>query len=72
MRIGISLDPDHRQNDDRCGLVRSVNAAEAHDTPLVREFDNISHQPLSSAAGNGAFCPDARKSASPQLSGMQG
>jgi hypothetical protein len=72
MRIGISLDPDHGQDDDRSGFVRSVSTAEAHDAPLVREFDNITHQPLSSAAGIGTFCPDAQKSASPRLSGMQG
>ena len=38
---------------------------ETHDAPLVREFNNVAHQPLSSAAGTEAFCPDARNSASP-------
>jgi hypothetical protein len=64
MRIGISLDPDYRQDDNRSGFIRPVTA-EAHNAPLIREFDYVAHQPLSSAAGKGAFCPDARKSASP-------
>jgi hypothetical protein len=64
MRVGVPLDPDNRQDDDGCRLIRRVTA-EAYDTPLVREFDNVAHQPLSSAAGNRAFCPNARNSASP-------
>jgi hypothetical protein len=72
MRIRVTLDPDHGQNDDRRGFVRPVSTAEAHNASVLREFDNITHQPLSSAAGNGTFCPDARNPASPGLSGMQG
>jgi hypothetical protein len=63
-RIGVSLDPDHRQDDDGCGFIRTVTA-EAYNAPLVREFNNVAHQPLSPAAVTGAFCPDARTSASP-------
>ena len=63
-RIDVPFDPDHRQNDDRCGFICRI-ATEAHNAPLVRKFDNVAHQPLSSAAGKEAFCPDARKSASP-------
>jgi hypothetical protein len=70
-RIGVALDPDYRQDDNRCGIIHSVTA-EAHNAPLVRKFDNGAHQPLSTAAGKEALCPDARKSASPRLSGMQG
>src|SRR5208282_1147223 len=64
LRIGVPLDPDHGKDDDRCGFIRRVTA-EAHNAPLVREFDDVTHQPLSSAAGKEAFCPAARKSASP-------
>jgi len=63
-RIGVALDPDHGQNDDRCGFIRRVTA-EAHNAPVFRKLNNVAHQPLSSAAGKEAFCPDARKSASP-------
>jgi hypothetical protein len=62
--IGITLDPDNRQNNDRRGLIRGVTA-EAHNAPLNRELNDTTHQPLSSAAGKEAFCPAARKSASP-------
>jgi hypothetical protein len=64
VRIGITLDPDHRQNNDRRGFIRGVTA-EAHDAPLNRELNNTTHQPFSSAAGKEAFCPATRKSASP-------
>jgi hypothetical protein len=70
-RIGVTFDPDHRQDDNRCGFIRPVTA-ESHNAPLVRKFDNDAHQPLSTAAGKEALCLDARKSASLQLSGMQG
>jgi hypothetical protein len=62
--IGIPLDPDDRQNDNRCGFIHRITT-EAHNAPVVREFDNDAHQPLSSAAGKEALCPDARNSASP-------
>src|SRR5262249_18379270 len=38
---------DHRKDDDCCGLVGL--AAEAHDAPIVREFDNGAHPAVSSA-----------------------
>jgi hypothetical protein len=63
-RIGIALDPDHGQNNDGCGLIRRF-AAKAHNAPVVRKFDNVAHQPLSSAAGKEAFGLAARKSAPP-------
>jgi|ERR1700733_1653821 hypothetical protein len=63
-RIGVALNPDDRQNNDRSRLIRRI-AAEAHNSPVVRKFNNVAHQPLSSAAGMEAFCPDTRKSASP-------
>jgi hypothetical protein len=70
-RIGVTFDPDHRQDDNRCGFIRPVTA-KAHNAPFVRKFNNGAHQPLSTAAGKEALCPDAQKSASPRLSGMQG
>jgi hypothetical protein len=63
-RIGVALNPDDGQNNDRSRLIRRI-AAEAHNPPVVRKFNNVAHQPLSSAAGMEAFCPDTRKSASP-------
>jgi hypothetical protein len=63
-RIGVTLNPDHRQDDDCCGLIGRITA-EAHNAPVIREFNNVAHQPLSSAADKEAFCPDARKSVSP-------
>ena len=45
--IGVTLDPDHRQDDDGCGFVLRVGTAEPHDTPLIGEFDNDAHQPQS-------------------------
>jgi len=62
LRVGVAVDPYHRQDDDRRGLARVT--AEAHDAPVVRKFNNVAHQPLSFASGNRAFCPDARNSAS--------
>ena len=63
MRFGIlderrimPFDADDRENDDGRGLFRCVNAAKAHDAPLVRKLDNGAHlaaQPLS------APCPAA-------------
>jgi hypothetical protein len=43
-RIGMSLDPDHRKNDDRRGLAGLT--AETHNAPLVRKSDYGAHQPL--------------------------
>src|SRR3974390_2747639 len=54
VRVGIMLDPYHRQDDDRRGLCRVT--AEAHDAPLIRKFDNVAHQPLSSPAAVRALC----------------
>jgi hypothetical protein len=59
MRIRVPLDPDHRKDNDRGGLIRPVTT-KAHDAPFVREFDYVAHQPLSFAAGTGASCSDAR------------
>jgi hypothetical protein len=70
-RLGIAFDSDDGQNDDRCRFIRRIST-EAHNASFVRELNNVAHQPLSSAAGTEAFCPDARKLASPRLSGMQG
>src|ERR1700689_3861040 len=61
---GLALNPDDGKNNDRSRLIRRI-AAEAHNPPVVRKFNNVAHQPLSSAAGMEAFCPDTRKSASP-------
>jgi len=49
MRIGVTFDADHRKNDDRCRFI--CRTSEAHDAPLVWEFDNGAHQPSSPAAG---------------------
>jgi hypothetical protein len=43
-RIGMSLDPDHRKDDDRRGLADL--AAEAHNAPVVRKSDYGAHHPL--------------------------
>ena len=50
MRFGIlderrvvPFDADDRENDDGGGLLRRINAAEAHDAPLVRKLDNGAH-----------------------------
>src|SRR5579862_1717558 len=69
--IGVTLDPDHRQNDNSCGFALRLGADEPHDTPLIGEFDNDAHQPNPQPAGHG---PPARSalSASSRLSGMQG
>jgi hypothetical protein len=64
IRVWIPLDPDNGQDDDGCGFVRRITS-EAHDAPVVGEFDNVAHQPLSFAAGKRAICPNARYSASP-------
>src|ERR1700733_5568177 len=45
MRIRVTLDPDHGQDDDRCGFIRPVTTAEAHNAPPVREFNYVAHQP---------------------------
>jgi hypothetical protein len=44
-RIHEPLDPNNRQDDDRCGFLRSVTP-ETHNAPLIREFDYVTHQPL--------------------------
>src|SRR6516164_7565789 len=58
-RIGIPLDPDHRKDDDCCGLAGL--AAEAHNAPVVREFDNGAHPAVSYAAGRSVMlrCAEA-------------
>jgi hypothetical protein len=43
-RIGMSLYPDYRKNDDRRRLAGL--AAEAHNAPVVRKSDYRAHQPL--------------------------
>jgi hypothetical protein len=55
-RIHVPLDPNNRQNDDRCGFFRSVTP-ETHNAPLIREFDYVIHQPFSSAAGKVRSAP---------------
>jgi hypothetical protein len=55
-RIHVPLDPNNRQDDDRCGFLRSVTP-EAHNAPLIREFDYVTHQPFSSAAGKVRSAP---------------
>src|SRR3984957_14179786 len=52
-RIGVTLDPDHRQDDNGCGFALRVGAAEPHDTPLIGELDNDAHQPIPQTAGYG-------------------
>jgi hypothetical protein len=49
-QIHVTLDPNNRQDDDRCGCLRSVTP-ETHNAPLTREFDYVTHQPFSSATG---------------------
>ena len=58
-RIGMSLYPDYRKNDDRRGLAGL--AAEAHNAPIVGEFDNGAHPAVSSAAGRSVMlrCAEA-------------
>jgi hypothetical protein len=59
IRIGISLDTNHRQDDDGCGFVRVT--AEAHNATLVWEFDDSAHRPLSPAAGRSVRLPCAKR-----------
>jgi hypothetical protein len=47
-RIHVPLDPNNRQDDDRRGFLRRVTP-ETHNAPLGREFDDVTHQPFSSA-----------------------
>jgi hypothetical protein len=46
-RICITFNADDGQN-NYCRRLVSLGATEAHDAPLVREFDDVAHQPLSS------------------------
>jgi hypothetical protein len=57
-RIEETLDPNNRQDDDRCGFLRSVTP-ETHNAPLTRKFDYVTHQPFSSAAGKVGAAPCA-------------
>ena len=47
MRFGfqlvVPLDAHHGKDDDDRGLFRRIAAAEAHNSPLVGEFDNGAH-----------------------------
>jgi len=43
----VSLNADNGQNNDGCGF-SSVGAAKAHQAPIVRKFDDVTHQPPSS------------------------
>jgi hypothetical protein len=53
--IDVSFDPNYRQNDNGGGLVLRIRTAEPDYAPLVREFDNVAHQPLPQTAEYG-FC----------------
>jgi hypothetical protein len=44
--LGVPLDPNDRQYDDRGGFVARLGASEPDDTPLIGEFDYGAHQPL--------------------------
>lgn len=57
-RIHVPLDPNHREDDDRCGFLRSVTP-ETHNAPLGREFDDVTHQPFSSAVSKVRSAPYA-------------
>jgi len=52
----VSLDADNRKNDNGCGF-SGVGTTEAHQAPLVREFDDVTHQPPSSDTRDGLFSP---------------
>jgi hypothetical protein len=74
-QLAVSLDPDDGKNDDRCGLIRHVRAAEADDAPLVGEFYDGAHvggDPSSATCRAANPCPDAPASAPLRISGMQG
>jgi len=63
VQLVMSFDADDGENDDRGGLFRRIRAAEAHDAPLVGEFDNGTHvggQPMSPACQAADPLPDAR------------
>jgi hypothetical protein len=53
-RIGITFDADNRKNNHCRGLV-PLGAAKAHDAPVVREFNDVAHQPLSSDGTHGSL-----------------
>jgi hypothetical protein len=42
-RLVVPLDANDRKDDDGRGFFRRVAATEAHNTPLVGEFDNGAH-----------------------------
>jgi hypothetical protein len=50
----VSLDTDDGQNNDGCGF-SGVGTAEAHQAPIVREFDDVTHSPPSSDIRDGFF-----------------
>ena len=43
-RIGMPLDTNDGKDDHRRGFVLSISAAEPHDAPLVRKFDDVAHR----------------------------
>jgi len=65
----ISLDADNGQNNDRCGF-SVIGAAKAHQAPIVRKFDDVTHQPPSSDTRNRIL--EALTRASSRLGGIQG
>jgi hypothetical protein len=52
----VSLDADDRQNDDGCGF-SGIGATKAHQAPIVRKFDDVTHLPPSSDARDELFKP---------------
>ena len=42
--IGMPLDANDGENNDRRGFVLSIDAAEPHDASLVRKFDDVAHR----------------------------
>ena len=75
-RLVVTLDADDGENDDGRGFFGRVDAAEAHNAPVVWELDNGAH--LAGPAvvrclpGRGPPKPMRSASASPQVSRMQG
>ena len=45
-RIGMPLNADDGENDHRCGFILRIGAAEPHDAPFVRKFDDVAHRAI--------------------------
>ncbi len=66
-RLTVSFDADDGQNDDGRGLLRRVDAPEAHDAPLIGEFDNGAHSAAQPVHRLPAADPLTRRNPAPAI-----